>query len=231
VLEDVGGRDRPSEQLARPFADGASPGELLERGAAVGRTRALVHAAQAVADLAGRAVRAVQDLAAHDYGRCEARAQDQQDGRIGSAQAPPAELGRRGRLHVRAHRCGRGLEALAQERRELQLLPARHVRRQGHAVLVDDPGTHRRHRQAAPAAVASGGGAKLVGARESALDRLDGPATGLGFEAIRLHEATVEGRRRERYLRASEVDAEHEIVLGGDRGRLRGHSGWIRHDR
>ena len=231
VLEDLGGGDGRPEQLARPFADGAPSRELLERGAAVRRAAALAHAAEAVADLARRAVRAVKDLAAHDDGRGQAGAQDQQDCRIGAAQAAPAQLGGGRRLHVRADRGGRRLEALAQERRQLQLLPARHVRRQGHAVLVDDPGAHRRHGQAAPAAVPGGGGEKLVGARQRALDRLDGAATGLGFEAVGLHEATVEGRRRERYLRASEVDAEHEVVLLGDSGWLRCHSGWIRHDR
>jgi hypothetical protein len=138
-----------------------------------------------------------------------------------AAQAAPAELGDGGGLDVVPNGRARRAEALAQEGRQLELLPARHVRSQLDAVLVEDAGAHRRHRHAAAATVARGGLEQLLGARGGAIDGLDGAGARVGLEPVGLHHAALESGRGEGDLRAPEVDAEHEVARVGASGSIR----------
>ena len=101
-------------------------------------------------------------LAARDDRRRDPGAEDQQDRRVGAAEAAPAQLGDGGGLHVGAHRRARAVEAVAQQRGQLELLPARHVGGERDTVLVArcrgsprTTATHRPPRSAAVAAISS----------------------------------------------------------------------------
>ena len=182
--------------------------------------------AQAVADLAGRAVRAVQHLAVDDDRRRDAGAEDQQDRRVRAAQAAPAQLGDGRRLHVCADRRPRRREALAQKRRQLQLLPAGHVRRERDTVLEDDAGAHRRHRDAAAASRSQRQPPSSSSARTNARSTAwMAPRRGVGVEPVGFEQVAVQGRRGERRssCRRSRCRA---------RSRARGSDGVaIRHER
>jgi hypothetical protein len=166
----------------------------------------------------------VDDAAARDDRGGDPRPEHEQDGRVGAAQAAPAQLGHGGGLHVGPDRRAGAVEALAEQRRQLELLPSGHVGGERHTILVHDARAHRGDRHAPASLAPRRCGHQLIGARDGAIHGLRRSAARVRVEPVGLEQPAVEGRGGEGDLRAPEVDAEDEVALGVA-------SGCIRHER
>ncbi len=133
--EHVGGRHR----LGRPAGQGLAADHVLQRDPGAEREAHVGQGAEVVADLAGRAVRARDDLAPDDQGGGQPGAQVQVDRRVVAGQRAPAHLGLGRRLGVGGHPDRRPRERGPQFASEREVPPAADGGGQVHPVLERDP--------------------------------------------------------------------------------------------